>query len=127
MIHLAHRLNMEHRQDESENLLRGVAERFEDVIKDNHRITHYYHYQIAPTWRFQGRLRDAEVKLGDLLKDYEKSMTSNRKIETMRELAEVMTNTGRQHEAAEWFQKVFLVYVETRDLWTCTRSYNREL
>jgi DNA-binding ferritin-like protein len=86
---------MEHRYDKSENVLRSAAERFKDMIKVHCRVTYQYYYELARTWRFQERLHNAETKLRDLLKDYEKSITPNRKLDMMRELAEVIMETGR--------------------------------
>jgi tetratricopeptide (TPR) repeat protein len=113
IIHLVRTLNLKRRYNETETLLKNAAERFKDLIQGGCRVAHHYHYVLARTWRLQGRPYDAEAKLRSLLKDYGKSMTPNRKIDTLRELSEVMIDTGRQGEATEWLQKVFFVYVET--------------
>jgi len=57
--------NMQHKYNEN----RETVEKRSRVVRrlGTCRVSHHYHYQLARTWIFQGRLRDAKVKLRERL------------------------------------------------------------
>jgi tetratricopeptide (TPR) repeat protein len=121
---LARALNGDRRYDESENVLDFAHNLLGDATKWGDWESFGYHYQRARTYRLQKRFENSEKILRGLLKYHQSSMTPGTIIASMKELAKILMETGRQSEAATWRKKEYLLRVKTYGLthrWTMDR------
>ncbi|PMD24378.1 hypothetical protein NA56DRAFT_35355 [Hyaloscypha hepaticicola] len=121
---LTQTLNRNKRYDEGENVLDFAQNMLGDVTRLDDWESLGYHLERACTYRCQNRFEKSEKILRGLLKYHQSSMTPGTIIASMKELAKILMETGRQSEAATWRKKEYLLRVKTYGLthrWTMDR------
>jgi hypothetical protein len=104
MISLAGTLNSAGRYKESTTLLSSAKVLAGGMISTERPDSFSYCCEIARTWTLEGRWRDSERMLQDLLKNQGKSMRPGQRYRVMIQLAETLMLIGRPQEAAPWYE-----------------------
>jgi tetratricopeptide (TPR) repeat protein len=118
---LAETLNSLERYDESENVLDFAQKLLGDVTRRDDWEHFDYHLQRACTYKYQNRLENSEKILRGLLKYHLNAMAPSTTILSMNYLAQVLEETGRYREAANWRKKEYLLHIKVFGLihhWT---------
>jgi tetratricopeptide (TPR) repeat protein len=109
---LSEGLRNDGRYDESENVLNVAHNSLADITRLRDWITFEYHYERACTYKLQKRFENSEKILRGLLKYHLNYMAPGTSMESMRELAKILVETGRHREAAYWRKKEYLLHVK---------------
>ncbi|KAK0108066.1 hypothetical protein ONS95_002888 [Cadophora gregata] len=106
-------LNARDQHQEAAQLLQHLNGAFPDLSAIEDRGSFSYHYELAESWRRQGRLAKSEQILQDLLHYQEVFMSPSYRASVFHTLALISEQTGRKREAASWYKKRYDLYVET--------------
>jgi tetratricopeptide (TPR) repeat protein len=101
--------------DESEAVLDCAQKLFGDATREKCDTGVEYHLTRASTYMLQKRLDESEKIFRSLLRYHGKTMLPNTKANLMGKLAETLMKTDRESEAACWFNKRYILDVETFD------------
>jgi tetratricopeptide (TPR) repeat protein len=104
---LAQVLRADGRYDESEKLLDFAHNSFPDVTRLRGTNTFEYHYERAVSYKLQKRFENSKKVLRGLLKYHLNYMSPHMSTRVMCGLADILTETGRQREAASWYKKEY--------------------
>jgi tetratricopeptide (TPR) repeat protein len=104
---LAQVLREDGRYDESENVLDFAHNSFADATRLRCANTFEYHYERAVTYKFQKRFENSKKILRGLLKYHLNYMRQSTSMRVMRQLAEILMETGRHREAVSWYKKEY--------------------
>ncbi|PMD38677.1 hypothetical protein L207DRAFT_584081 [Hyaloscypha variabilis F] len=123
MAELAEVLSGMRRYDESEKVLNCAQNLLGNETRQRYASGFNYHFTRARTYRLQKRLKNSEEILRGLLKFYLNDLGAAMAMESMRQLAVILKETGRLREAAFWYKKEYLLHVKTYGL---THRYTME-
>jgi tetratricopeptide (TPR) repeat protein len=107
MISLAGTLNSVGRYQESRPLLSSANVLAGGMISAERPDSFSYCCEIARTWTLEGRWKDSEKMLQDLLKNQGNTMRPGQRYRVMIQLAETLMLIGRPQEAAPWYEEKF--------------------
>jgi tetratricopeptide (TPR) repeat protein len=102
--------NIKH--DEAEGLLDCAQKLLGNVTTSKSESAFGYQYYRARMYKVRRQIQEAEIILRGLLRYYENSMSSTLNADVIDMLVEIMNITGRQHQAAFWLKKLYLLDVE---------------
>jgi tetratricopeptide (TPR) repeat protein len=108
MNKLAEGLDRDMKYDESERVLDCAQKLFGKATKMKRTEAYHYHYQRACTYQHQGRLGESETILRGLVRYHENLLLSNLKCNVFWHLANILFQTGRNHEGVYWLKKRYL-------------------
>jgi len=123
MTFLAQSFNYNREYDESEYLLEYAEKLFGPTTRRRCTEVFEYHQIRATTYRLQRRFKKSEEILRGLLEHHSASLSPNRSSCTMLELSRLLSETGRQHEAAAWLEKEYVLNLNT---YGATHSYTTQ-
>jgi tetratricopeptide (TPR) repeat protein len=109
---LADTFNSHGRYDESENLWNCVQKLLGNITRMASSQTFEYHHKRARGYRLQKQFDESEKILRGLFGHHKRSMYPDMKILVMDELARVLMETSRQHEAGAWLKKIYFLRVK---------------
>jgi hypothetical protein len=107
MISLAGTLNSVGRYQESRPLLSSANVLAGGMISTERPDSFSYCCEIARTWRAEGRWKDSEKMLQDLLKNQGNTMRPGQRYRVMIQLAKTLMLIARSQETAPWYQEKF--------------------
>lgn len=111
MSTLSECLNMERRYQESEMVLEIASERFRYLINLQEVFCWGFYYQRAIVVRFRGQILESEKLFRELLNQPGGKVIERRN--AMKQLAEILVASGRDHEAVAFYKERFLLSVKT--------------
>jgi tetratricopeptide (TPR) repeat protein len=107
---LADGLDRAMKYDESESVLDLAQKLLGKATRMKCTQAYHYHYQRACTYRHQGRFDESEMILRGLVRYHENFLRPALKSNVFRNLADILFQTGRNHEEASWLKKRYLCY-----------------